>query len=394
MVRTHVVGVTAFVTLGYLWFLLGIAWAPSNKLYQQGLVALLWLPGLLSVFFLHDRLLGVWRRNRVFCCLLIFFLVWAAISSLWSQAEAPLRAFKRILYVALFLAALAVLACEYPERIWQGLAVAFVALALSCLVSLYFFYIRDMHPISARLYGIGQASHPILGAYVMSLVVMWGLQFRPSGWWKSFVWAGLIALALVFIALGQSRGAMLALIIGAVALLMLHGGRVAWIGGLLMMVICWAGYEFFTPFILERGLSYRPEIFLASLDMVLQNPFAGLGVGTDYRVVTSNYPEGFDHSHNGFTHVAIELGIVGVVLWSGLWLSAFRVAWNHRHSREGRLVFGSLAVSLVALQFDASSLWDTPRAEWFVTWLPMALTLALIGLPRDARLRPACIKVS
>lgn len=128
--------------------------------------------------------------------------------------------------------------------------------------------------------------------------------------------------------------------------------------------------------------------------MAMQNPFLGLGVGTDYRVVTFNYPEGFDHTHNGFTHVAVELGLPGVLLWIGLWLSAFHIAWQSRFSAEGRLVFGTLVVSLAALQFDAASLWGTPRAEWFIVWLPLALTLALIAQPHSVRLRPACIEVS
>ncbi|MDO9616638.1 MAG: O-antigen ligase family protein [Pseudomonas sp.] len=382
------------ITFGYLWFLLGIAWAPSNKVYQQALVVLLWLPGLLSMVVFHQRLLELWRKSQVFCSLLLLFLAWAALSTLWTGADEPPRELKRVLYIGIFLVSLALLSSQYPERVWQGLAVAFVGLALSCCVSIYLFYIRDMQPLSARLEGIGQVGHPILGAYVMALVVIWGARFKPSGVSQGFLWGVLMLFALAFVLLGQSRGAMLALIAGISALLLLRGGRFVWMGGIVLMVVCWVGYELFAPFILARGLSYRPEIFQASLDMVMQNPFLGLGIGTDYRVVTSNYPEGFDHTHNGFTHVAVELGVPGVILWIGLWLSAFHIAWQHRFSAGGRLVFGTLVVSLAALQFDAASLWGTPRAEWFVVWLPLALTLALIAQPHSVRLRSACIEVS
>src|SRR3990167_10396293 len=128
--------------------------------------------------------------------------------------------------------------------------------------------------------------------------------------------------------------------------------------------------------------------------MFLQNPFLGLGVGTDYRVVTFNYPEGFDHTHNGFTHVAVELGLPCVLLWIGLWLSAFHIAWQSRFSAEGRLVFGTLVVSLAALQFDAASLWGPPRAERFVILLSLSLMLALIAQPHSDKLRPVCIEAS
>lgn len=382
------------ITGGYLWFLMGIAWASSNKIYQQALVVLLWLPGLLAMMLFHKYLLEVWRRSRMFCSFLLLFLTWAALSTLWTGAEEPVRELKRVFYVGVFLASLALLSSQHPERIWQGLALACAGLALACAASIYLFYIRDAQPLSARLEGIGQVGHPILGAYVMTLVVIWGARFKPSGVWQSFLWGVLMLFALAFVLLGQSRGAMVALIAGISALLLLRGGRVVWVGGAVVVLACWVGYELFAPFILARGLSYRPEIFQASLDMAMQNPFLGLGVGTDYRVVTFNYPEGFDHTHNGFTHVAVELGLPGVLLWIGLWLSAFHIVWQHRFSAEGRLVFGTLVVSLAALQFDAASLWGTPRAEWFIVWLPLALTLALIAQPYSVRLRPACIEVS
>jgi len=37
----------AWMTVGLLWFLLAIAIAPTNKLYQQGLVVFLWLPAIM-----------------------------------------------------------------------------------------------------------------------------------------------------------------------------------------------------------------------------------------------------------------------------------------------------------------------------------------------------------
>lgn len=382
------------ITCGYLWFLMGIAWAPSNKIYQQALVVLLWLPGLLTMMIFHRRLLEIWRNSRMFCSILLIFLAWAALSALWTGADEPARELKRVLYVGVFLVSLALLSSHHPERIWHGLAVAFVSLALACLASIYLFYIRDMQPLSARLEGIGQVGHPILGAYVMALAVIWGARFKPSCVWPSLLWGALMLFALAFILLGQSRGAMLALLAGIFALLLLRGGRFMWVGGIIIVAVCWVGYKLFTPFILARGLSYRPEIFQASLDMFMQNLFLGLGIGTDYRVVTFNYPEGFDHTHNGLTHVAVELGLPGVVLWGGLWLSAFHIAWQHRFSAEGRLVFGTLVVSLAALQFDAASLWGTPRAEWFVIWLPLALTLALIAHPQGAKLPSTRIEVS
>lgn len=389
MVRIRAEGMIGILGVGYLWFLLGIVWAPSNKLYQQGLIVLLWLPALIAAILLHKRLLPVWRAHRVFLTLLLLLLGWALLSALWTNAEEPLKELKRVLYVGLFLAAVAMLADMRPEFVWKGLAVAFVALALSSPLSLYLFYVRDMNPLHVRIYGLGQAGHPILGSYVMALAVMWGMQYLPRNGWQRVLWGGLIALLLLFIAFGQSRGAMLALAIAACSMPLWSGGRVAWLVCLTALGIALIGFLLFAPLILERGLSYRPEIFWASLKMIMQNPWLGLGLGAEYRVVTDNYPAGFDHSHNAFTHTAIELGVPGLLLWSGLWLAAFRIAWVSRQSREGRMLLGSLLVSFVALQFDAASLWGSPRAEWFVTWLPIGLAVALVARKSDGKLQAA-----
>ncbi|AQZ35213.1 hypothetical protein BHQ29_19320 [Pseudomonas sp. LPH1] len=363
--------------MGYLWFLFGIVWVPSNKLYQQGLVLLLWLPVLLAVLVLHKRLLPAWRTNKVFGGLLLMLLGWAALSTLWTTAEEPLKELKRVLYVGLFLLLFQILAELRSAFVWKGLGLAFVALALSCPVSFYLFYVQGMHPLYARLDGIGQAGHPILGAYVMALAVMWGLQFMPRLAWQRVVWGMLIALLVTFIVLGQSRGALLALGLAALSMPLWNGGRVAWLVAITACVLAVLGAVLFMPFILERGFSYRPEIFASSMQMIMHNPWLGLGIGSEYRVFTANFPDGFDHSHNAFTHAAIELGIPGLLLWGGLWLEAFRVAWLQRSSWEGRLLLSSLLVAFVALQFDAASLWDSPRAEWFVSWLPIGLAMAL-----------------
>ncbi|MER8326111.1 O-antigen ligase family protein, partial [Acinetobacter baumannii] len=70
--------------------------------------------------------------------------------------------------------------------------------------------------------------------------------------------------------------------------------------------------------ITQRGSSYRPEIFQAVLQMIGERPWTGLGLGAEYDVSTVGMV--FDHSHNMFTHVAIEIGLPGMLLWIAAWL--------------------------------------------------------------------------
>ncbi len=373
--------------IGLLWFLMGIAWAPSNKLYQQGIALAVWLPALIALWGSRALWGAVWRENPLFCAALLAWCAWAAISLFWTAAEEPLKPLKRIVYVMLFLVAFPLLQVVRPQAIGLLLRVATIGLALAALWSLYLHFYAHVRPFGERLGGIGEAAHPILGGYVMALAAVWGLQFIPRGLPLRLLWAGLLVLLFGFVVLTQSRGACLALLFSVLSMPLWSGGRRAWLiaGGIAVGAL--VGMLRFGSWFMERGVSYRPEIFAESVSMMLQRPWLGLGIGSDYHVVTANYPAGFDHSHNLLTHVGIELGLVGLLLWLAVWLCTLLAGWRERATLEGRLLLGSVILASVAVQTDAASIWGTPRAEWFLTWLPVGLALALVA-------RAASVKMS
>ena len=45
----------------------------------------------------------------------------------------------------------------------------------------------------------------------------------------------------------------------------------------------------------------------------------------------------------------------------------------------------------ITMQFDAASLTGTPRAEWFISWLPVGLATVLVWVRARA---PGCDKIS
>ena len=364
---------------GLLWFLVGIAWAPSNKLYQQGMALAVWLPALIVLWGSRTLWAAVWRENPLFCAALLAWCAWAALSLFWTAAEEPLKPLKRIVYVMLFLVAFPLLQVVKPQTIGLLLRVATIGLALAALWSLYLHFYLHVRPFGERLGGIGEAAHPILGGYVMALAAVLGLQFIPRGLLVRVVWAVVLLVLFGFVVLTQSRGACLALLFSALSMPLWSSGRRAWLiaGGVAVAAV--VGVLRFASWFMERGVSYRPEIFAESVSMMLQRPWLGLGIGSNYRVVTANYPAGFDHSHNLLTHVGIELGLVGLLLWLAVWLCTLLVGWRERATLEGRLLLGSVILASVAVQTDAASIWGTPRAEWFLTWLPVGLALALVA---------------
>ncbi|KAF0862560.1 O-antigen ligase [Pseudomonas sp. LD120] len=377
-----------WMVLGGLWFLLAIAFAPTNKIYQQGLVLFLWLPAMVFSWSARERLKEVWRSQRWICLMLLLMAVWGGVSLLWTNVEDPSREAKRLLYIGVFLLFFPVFADARPERVIRLMQWGGFGLALSSLIAMIRFYGVEGNAWYARLEGLGQLSHPILGAYVIGLAAVWMLHWVPRGRWIQVAWVLAMGLLGLFVVMSQSRGAALALLLTVVAMPIWCRDRRSALIAVAAIVTALLVFWVMEPLVLSRGVSYRPQIFMAALHMIAERPWGGLGLGGDYRVFADNLY--FDHSHNLFTHVAIELGLPGLLLWCGLWFGVLWQAWKMRDTLYGKGIIGIWVFSFLAMQFDAASLTGTPRAEWFISWFPVALASVLVW----ARARPeACDKI-
>ncbi|MFC6339037.1 polymerase [Pseudomonas sp. CCM 7891] len=377
-----------WMATGLLWFLLAIAFAPTNKIYQQGLVIFLWLPAMIFAWSARERLKEVWRVQRWMCVMVLLLAVWGLISLLWTNAEDPSREAKRLLYIGVFLLFFPVFADARPERVVRVMQWGCLGLALSSLVAMIKFYGVVGHSWSARLEGLGQLSHPILGAYVIGLAAVWMVHWVPRARWMQVVWVVGLALLGLFVVLSQSRGAAVALLLSLVAMPFWCRDRRSVVVAISALLLALLIFWLMEPLVLARGVSYRPQIFMASLQMITERPWTGLGVGGVYKVFADKIY--FDHTHNLFTHVGIELGVPGVLLWCGLWFGVLWQAWKVRDTQYGKGVIGLWVFAFLAMQFDAANLTGTPRAEWFISWLPVGLASVLVW----ARAKPdACDKV-
>ncbi|MGW7772468.1 O-antigen ligase family protein [Pseudomonas machongensis] len=379
----------AWLGFGFVWFLAAIALAPSNKLYQQGLILFLWLPTLVFAWSARHLLVSGWRRQPALWSAIALLLVWGALSLVWSSTEEGGREGKRLIYILLFLLAFPLLAQLGAHRVRMLLRIGGVLMAVAALISIYRFYHVAGNALVSRLEGIGEISHPILGAYVVGVMAVVMLYDCPrdrlvqSGW--------LLALACLgaFIAFGQSRGVGVALLLTVLLAPFWMRDRLSKLILLLSLLITAIAIFLFHDLIMQRGSSYRPEIFQASLQMIEQHPLTGLGLGAFYRVEALGIQ--FDHTHNMLTHVAVELGLPGMLLWIAVWLFALREILRARETMLGKLALAVWVFSSVAMQLDAASLTGTPRAEWFISWLPVGLAMMLPWVHAE---RKACGKIS
>ena len=364
-----------WLAIGFLWFLVAVALAPSNKIYQQGTVLFLWLPTLVLAWSARNVLMQAWRRQPALWISIALLLAWSALSLKWSGTDDTTREIKRLVYVGVFLLFFPLLAQQGHDRMLQLLRWGGVGLGLAALVSIVRYYPIAGNSLFTRLEGIGEVSHPILGAYVIGAGLVWMLHLWPGERRSLLSWAIALGCLGAFVALCQSRGAGMAVALTVlVTPLWARDKRSVALAGLALLASACA-YIAFHELILSRGVSYRPAIFKASLHMIADHPFGGLGLGAPYRVTATGVE--FDHTHNMFTHAAVILGLPGALLWAAVWLLTLGEIWKHRACQLGKLALGLWVFSSLSMQSDAASLFGTPRAEWFVSWLPIGLALLL-----------------
>ena len=379
----------AWLGFGLVWFIAAIALAPSNKVYQQGLVVFLWLPTLVLAWSARGVLMAAWRRQPALWGALLALMLWAGLSLSWSSGEEPGREVKRLVYILVFLMAFPLLAQAGLVRIRHLLQLGGGLLAVAALISIINFYVVLGIPLIGRLEGIGEISHPILGAYVVGAAILMLLYQVPHKRGAQLAWFLALACLGAFVLLSQSRGAALALVLTTVLAPLWFRDCHSRLIAIAAMLASGLAFYMLYDVITARGSSFRPEIFQSVLQMIGEHPWTGLGMGAEYKVSAAG--QLFDHSHNMFTHVAMELGLPGMLLWITVWLFTLGEIVRARDTVLGKILLALWVYSTMAMQFDAASLTGTPRAEWFVSWLTVGLAMLL---PWGRAENGACGKIS
>jgi O-antigen ligase len=362
---------------GLAWLIVGLAIMPAGpsfnpgRWYQRVLALTLYLPALLLAVR-HPRVaLDFWRRPLMPAAVLL--LAWGWLSLLWGHAERPADEAARNLSILLFLLGWK-LALEADLRrtrwllVGTGFVYAAVAIPAIAWGLLY-------PPTDGRLVGFGVMANANLAAGAMGAALVWLWPWACGDWrQRALKWVA-ISLLAAFVLLTEARSALGALFCALLAMVLARGGRRAPWYALVVALLGAIGFVAGLPVLTERGWSLRPEILAQSMRLFLQHPWLGHGQGTPFLLHAG--AETLTHAHNLFSQLAIELGIPGLLLWTGLWLALAWRAWRHRREVLGQIVLGLWAFGTVLVQFDLPYLLDSPRPGWLFTWLPLAASMAL-----------------
>ncbi|MGC1549471.1 MAG: O-antigen ligase family protein [Rhodanobacter sp.] len=368
--RLLIVGMVVLV-LGMAVMPAGASYNPG-KLYQRLLALTLYLPALLLLVRRPRRWLEFWRQPLMPWVVLL--LTWGSVTLLWSNSTHLLSELGRNLSILLFLFGWLQAFSNHEDRIRQllvGCACGLVPVALAAMFMQLFYPDPEA---GGRLAGFGVMDNANLAAAAMGVAILW-----LSTWpFREFKHRILQAIALcvlgLFVLLTFTRSAWGALFIALLVFALCQGGRRVWryVGWLILFGVIGACIGL--PELTKRGWSLRPEIMAQSWSLFSKHPWLGLGQGTEFQIDVG--ADTLTHAHNLFSQVAIELGLPGLVLWVGIWLALGWRGWCYRRERLGRLVLMTWVFATIMVQFDLPHLLDSPRPDWLIIWLPLALSFS------------------
>ena len=324
------------------------------------------------------RLRAIW--------LISAFLLWMAISTLWSQDWSLRDAFSvwvRCLLVFMFVVAVA--DCQLRGQLQRWMTQALTAVGVVVVVAAIAVYFWT-NPPDGRLNGLGQLDTHVIAALVYGVVLLFVLRFIaiPQPTWRR--WLGVVIALLVISAvlLSDSRNVWISVLVGGLVFLLAHRVQsatrfVAALGVTAVVLTLGVGIaitsDTLSPLMLPRGDSFRVQIWSEVVTRLQGNWVFGLGILTTDDLEFAGIL--FHHPHSMYLSLIHQAGVVALLMYLAViaWTLATLVR-NYQHA-DAKLAISILALALTAHLLDGHELVDKVGSSWFLIWLPVAMAVGL-----------------
>lgn len=365
-----------WLPLGYLVLLTGLFWLPERSLYSKTFYLLFALPTVLLLVIRPSHV-----NELVKIPAFVSFLAlcaWLLISLLWTDSDdAASSLIKRPLYLLMLFIGCAVMASARADMIQRLLYVAAMLIVATAIYNLAIHFYSNPNPMKARMVGSGSLMNPLLTSHVLGFFCTYWMAHWACIDRNKYVAAisSLILLAAL-IATG-SRTPLLAVSVAVVWLAIVWGKPRS---RLLLGALILCGLFIFALFpeqLTQRGLSYRPAIWLAGLQHLMESPWIGHGYNSELVLPVAAAGRSFFDPHNVELAVAIDLGIVGLLLWCLIYGSALLTGVKNRSSPYFCIASALVICGLIAGMTEGSNYLPRPNESWFVIWIPLSLIVAL-----------------
>lgn len=313
-------------------------------------------------------------------------MAWFGLTLVWGLDQTPARvakyAFSIPVNFSIVVAGLVFFSTAEEKYLTGIYRVIPVMAAVNALIAIA---MNLPHGFDVRLEGWAETRHPILGADVISVALVfclrgWHAEARWP-WRATCVAAGL--LCVVFVLLTGSRGPFLAMAAAVVCYLIQVRPRMvvslAAIAGLLAAaaVLFMPELVSFVTANVNRD-TYRLAIWQETLALVRLRPFIGYGAANVHEFVNPwiTFPHSIYMSSLYYAG-AIGLGLVLALLGYCGWR-----AWKIDDRAVRAFASALMVVPVVGGLTDVGQFIKSPSEVWYILWLPI---VAVLGLSRRTR---------
>ncbi len=362
--------------LGWLITLTGIFWIWDRALYHKLFYIFLAFPTFLTLV-LQPRLLKTLICNPLFIAFSVFS-IYILISIAWAVTEDDLPGLiKRPMYVMLLLFSTGIMALQYPARLEQYTRLSALLAAWVACLSLAYFMIFELPAGESRLNGYGVLENPLLTAHVLGAFAAFWLAtwFQARKAWNPVPIICLAFLGVAIMATG-SRTPLIGLTAALGWLLLVGDRRRSLLAVGVAIAVLIAVLLIHPDAITQRGLSYRPAIWMESLRQIGEHPWLGHGFGTSMTVVIPDLDFTLADPHNMELGVLYSGGILGLALWMTLYGLAIRFCWVYRSHTAVTIAAAWLVFGFASGLTEGNAFMSRPKEHWYLIWIPMALVYA------------------
>lgn len=356
---------------------------------------LLVLPALFLVFWAGIQKIPLFASDvKKFLLLAGSFLLVSSLSALWSDGEeSVIYVLKKSLVVWLYLVAVIYLASTTQwKHIKWFLAGVCVVVALGAAISLLYQLTVVHETFGWRTFRIQRMGYgdwidlgyPVIaGIYFAMFAVLSASLIAVDAQDRKVVWLLALAILLVLPYVFQtfSRTSWIAGIVSIAYLLVAFRHRAslvlaACLGfAVLMLVIIY--YDQVVVEMTRRQLSGRPQIWLWTINRILENPVFGHGFSPWFALQEKH--KMFSHAHNFYLQVLFEQGLLGLACFLGMLVAVFRAVWK---ARKDRMILGAFALVvyiLTVMLVEIEHVVTRPGLFWTIFWFPLGLVMGLVN---------------
>lgn len=331
-----------------------------------------------------------WRpnlRNPALAAMLCMWF-WSALTILWNHHSPHgkttmfwiVNALWTLVLVFNFLSALS----QEPRTRSRAISVLVFGAAINALISLALFACKG--DLTARLWGWGVTSNPVMGAAMMDICLLLALSQAREEFRQRLPMAIAALPMIAFLALSYSRTALIAM---AAALLLIFLGRRPLLAALTGLAIAagtaalWKFGNILFPVLwenlLSRGSDCHAQLWYAAWQAIRIHPLIGYGPSAvlPKSGLASQFCPPYPSPHSLYLCILYYSGAIGLLLF----VVTLGLLWRHltiaTQGLARRIWLGVGLIPLIVGISDLVQIIKGPSPMWYILWMPMLLVLTL-----------------